>query len=48
MVLDGYLDQAPKKEKPQPESPKTRLTPRQREIVQLLAEGRAVRKLLRN
>jgi DNA-binding NarL/FixJ family response regulator len=41
MVLDGYLDQAPKKEKPQPESPKTRLTPRQREIVQLLAEGKS-------
>jgi DNA-binding NarL/FixJ family response regulator len=41
MVLDGYLDQAPKKEKPQPESPQTRLTPRQREIVQLLAEGKS-------
>jgi DNA-binding NarL/FixJ family response regulator len=41
MVLDGYLDQGPKKEKPQAESPKTRLTPRQREIVQLLAEGKS-------
>jgi DNA-binding NarL/FixJ family response regulator len=42
MVLDGYLDQSPKKEKqPPPESPKTRLTPRQREIVQLLAEGKS-------
>lgn len=35
-----YLE-APKKEKPQPESPKTRLTRRQREIVQLLAEGKS-------
>jgi DNA-binding NarL/FixJ family response regulator len=41
MVLDGYLDQSPKKEKPPVESPKTRLTPRQREIVQLLAEGKS-------
>jgi DNA-binding NarL/FixJ family response regulator len=41
MVLDGYLDQGPKKEKPPTESPKTRLTPRQREIVQLLAEGKS-------
>src|ERR1700740_2205630 len=41
MVLDGYLDKGPKKEKPQAESPKTRLTPRQREIVQLLAEGKS-------
>ncbi|HLZ92548.1 MAG TPA: response regulator transcription factor [Candidatus Acidoferrum sp.] len=40
MVLDGYLDQNPKKEKPT-ESPKMRLTPRQREIVQLLAEGKS-------
>ena len=39
MVLDGYLD--PKPAKPQEESPKTRLTPRQREIVQLLAEGKS-------
>jgi DNA-binding NarL/FixJ family response regulator len=41
MVLDGYLDQGPKKEKPQTEAAKTRLTPRQREIVQLLAEGKS-------
>lgn len=41
MVLDGYLDTTPKKEKPVVESPKTRLTPRQREIVQLLAEGKS-------
>ena len=41
MVLDGYLGQTPKKDKPQPESPKTRLTARQREIVQLLAEGKS-------
>src|SRR5258708_19445780 len=45
MVLDGYLDQGPKKEKPQAESPKTRLTPRQREIVQLLAEGKTSKEL---
>ncbi len=39
MVLDGYLDKKPKKD----ESPagNGRLTPRQREIVQLLAEGKS-------
>lgn len=39
MVLDGYLDK-----KPRPadgENPRSRLTPRQREIVQLLAEGKS-------
>ena len=39
MVLDGYLDKKPRV--PEPESPKLRLTPRQREIVQLLAEGKS-------
>ena len=39
MVLDGYLDKKPTA--PMPESPKTRLTARQREIVQLLAEGKS-------
>jgi DNA-binding NarL/FixJ family response regulator len=39
MVLDGYLDKNPRK--PDPEAPKMRLTPRQREIVQLLAEGKS-------
>jgi DNA-binding NarL/FixJ family response regulator len=39
MVLDGYLDRKPRNS--QPESPKTRLTPRQREVVQLLAEGKS-------
>ena len=39
MVLDGYLDKKTKKEEEQ--SAKTRLTPRQREIVQLLAEGKS-------
>lgn len=39
MVLDGYLDTKPRA--PEPESPKIRLTPRQREIVQLLAEGKS-------
>jgi DNA-binding NarL/FixJ family response regulator len=38
IVLDGYLD---KKPKANPDSAKTRLTPRQREIVQLLAEGKS-------
>jgi DNA-binding NarL/FixJ family response regulator len=38
MVLDGYLDKKPKKEDGQPQG---RLTPRQREIVQLLAEGKS-------
>src|ERR1700724_2769074 len=41
MVLEGYLDKKPGKDKPPTESPKTRLTPRQREIVQLLAEGKS-------
>jgi DNA-binding NarL/FixJ family response regulator len=39
MVLDGYLDKKPRKD--QPELPNSRLTPRQREIVQLLAEGKS-------
>ena len=39
MVLDGYLDKKPKS--PDPETPRTRLTPRQREIVLLLAEGKS-------
>ena len=39
MVLDGYLEKKLKKEND--ESAKTRLTPRQREIVQLLAEGKS-------
>jgi DNA-binding NarL/FixJ family response regulator len=39
MVLEGYLD---KKTRTTPgEDPQTRLTPRQREIVQLLAEGKS-------
>jgi DNA-binding NarL/FixJ family response regulator len=39
IILDGYLDKKPRKEPA--ESPKGRLTPRQREIVQLLAEGKS-------
>lgn len=39
MVLDGYLDKRPKKE--EPSGSKGRLTPRQREIIQLLAEGKS-------
>jgi DNA-binding NarL/FixJ family response regulator len=38
IVLDGYLDKKPKKEV---ENTQSRLTPRQREIVQLLAEGKS-------
>jgi DNA-binding NarL/FixJ family response regulator len=38
IVLDGYLDKKPKLN---PEAAQTRLTPRQREIVQLLAEGKS-------
>jgi DNA-binding NarL/FixJ family response regulator len=40
MVLDGYLDKKPPK-KEEPDKPAGRLTPRQREIVQLLAEGKS-------
>jgi DNA-binding NarL/FixJ family response regulator len=39
IVLDGYLDKKPKK--PEPDAAHSRLTPRQREIVQLLAEGKS-------
>jgi DNA-binding NarL/FixJ family response regulator len=39
IVLDGYLDKKPKKQ--EPNAAQTRLTPRQREIVQLLAEGKS-------
>jgi DNA-binding NarL/FixJ family response regulator len=39
MVLDGYLNKKPKKEQANP--PNGRLTARQREIVQLLAEGKS-------
>src|ERR1700735_852280 len=41
IVLDGYLEKKPKKVDERPEEPHTRLTPRQREIVQLLAEGKS-------
>jgi DNA-binding NarL/FixJ family response regulator len=40
MVLDGYLDRRPKADVPQGKAG-SRLTPRQREIVQLLAEGKS-------
>jgi DNA-binding NarL/FixJ family response regulator len=39
MVLDGYLDKKPRKL--DSDAPRSRLTPRQREIVQLLAEGKS-------
>lgn len=40
MVLDGYLDKKPRAVE-QSDVPPSRLTPRQREIVQLLAEGKS-------
>ncbi|HSC46298.1 MAG TPA: response regulator transcription factor [Candidatus Acidoferrum sp.] len=40
MVLDGYLDKKPRAVE-QSDVPTSRLTPRQREIVQLLAEGKS-------
>jgi len=40
MVLDGYLDKKPSGERDGRNSP-SRLTPRQREIIQLLAEGKS-------
>jgi DNA-binding NarL/FixJ family response regulator len=40
MVLDGYLDKKPRATA-DAALPATRLTPRQREIVQLLAEGKS-------
>ena len=40
MVLDGYLDKRPSEEREGRNSP-SRLTPRQREIIQLLAEGKS-------
>jgi DNA-binding NarL/FixJ family response regulator len=39
MVLDGYLKKRPQSR--EKETPKDRLTPRQREIIQLLAEGKS-------
>jgi DNA-binding NarL/FixJ family response regulator len=39
MVLDGYLDKSPRAA--EADVPTSRLTPRQREIVQLLAEGKS-------
>jgi DNA-binding NarL/FixJ family response regulator len=41
IVLDGYLDKKPKKADEKKDEPRSRLTPRQREIVQLLAEGKS-------
>ena len=44
IVLDGYLDKKPKKTATPEErkgDARSRLTPRQREIVQLLAEGKS-------
>ena len=41
MVLEGYLDKSPKEKEVEGESESLRLTSRQREIVQLLAEGKS-------
>jgi DNA-binding NarL/FixJ family response regulator len=41
MVLEGYLDKNPKEREPEAEAESLRLTSRQREIVQLLAEGKS-------
>jgi DNA-binding NarL/FixJ family response regulator len=41
MVLEGYLDKSPKEKEAQEEPESLRLTSRQREIVQLLAEGKS-------
>lgn len=41
MVLEGYLDKSPKEKEPEGEAEILRLTSRQREIVQLLAEGKS-------
>jgi DNA-binding NarL/FixJ family response regulator len=41
MVLEGYLDKSPKEKQATDEPESLRLTSRQREIVQLLAEGKS-------
>ena len=41
MVLEGYLDKNPREKEPESEAESLRLTGRQREIVQLLAEGKS-------
>jgi DNA-binding NarL/FixJ family response regulator len=41
MVLEGYLDKSPREKEAQDEPESLRLTSRQREIVQLLAEGKS-------
>jgi DNA-binding NarL/FixJ family response regulator len=41
MVLEGYLDKSPKERETEEEPETLRLTSRQREIVQLLAEGKS-------
>lgn len=44
MVLDGYLDKKPRRN--DADSTASRLTPRQREIVQLLAEGKSSKEVV--
>jgi len=41
IVLDGYLDKKPHSIPEAADAPASRLTPRQREVVQLLAEGKS-------
>jgi DNA-binding NarL/FixJ family response regulator len=41
MVLEGYLDKSPREKEAEDEPENLRLTSRQREIVQLLAEGKS-------
>src|ERR1700692_4273649 len=41
MVLEGYLDKSPREKETEEEPESLRLTSRQREIVQLLAEGKS-------
>jgi DNA-binding NarL/FixJ family response regulator len=41
MVLEGYLDKSPREKEAEEEPESLRLTSRQREIVQLLAEGKS-------
>jgi DNA-binding NarL/FixJ family response regulator len=41
MVLEGYLDKSPREKEAEDEPESLRLTSRQREIVQLLAEGKS-------
>ena len=45
MVLEGYLKNGTPGAAPVPANPRSRLTPREREIVQLLAEGKSTKEV---